>query len=31
MPHSYVSNLTHCIFSTKDRLPLINAELESRL
>src|SRR5437867_11799428 len=31
MPHSYVSNLMHCIFSTKDRFPLINAELESRL
>jgi putative transposase len=31
MPHSYVSNLTHCIFSTKDQMPLINAELESRL
>jgi putative transposase len=31
MPHSYVSNLTHCIFSTTDRMPLINAELESRL
>jgi len=31
MPHSYVSNLMHCIFITKDRMPLINAELESRL
>jgi REP element-mobilizing transposase RayT len=31
MPHSYVCNLTHCIFSTKDRMPLINADLESRL
>jgi len=31
MPHSYVSNLMHCIFSTKDRMPLVNAELESRL
>lgn len=31
MPHSYVSNLMHCIFSTKDRMPLIDAELESRL
>ena len=31
MPHSYVSNLMHCIFSTKDRFPFINAELESRL
>ena len=31
MPHSYVSKLMHCIFSTKDRLPLISAELELRL
>ena len=31
MPHSYVSNLMHCIFVTKDRFPLISAELESRL
>jgi REP element-mobilizing transposase RayT len=31
MPHSFVSNLMHCIFSTKDRMPLINAELELRL
>ena len=31
MPHSYVSNLMHCVFSTKERLPLISSELESRL
>ena len=31
MPHSYISNLMHCIFSTKDRMPLITPELESRL
>ncbi len=31
MPHSYVSNLMHCTFSTKDHYPLINTELESRL
>jgi putative transposase len=31
MPHSYVNNLMHCVFSTKDRLPMISPELESRL
>lgn len=31
MPHSYVSNLMHCVFSIKERLPLITPELESRL
>ena len=31
MSHSYVSNLMHCIFSTKDRCPAIDSELESRL
>ena len=31
MPHSYVSSLMHCVFSTKERLPLITPELESRL
>ena len=31
MPHSYVSNLMHCVFSTKERLPLITSELEARL
>ena len=31
MPHSYVSNLMHCVFSTKERLPFIAPKLESRL
>ena len=31
MSHSYVSNLMHCTFGTKDRYPFINSELESRL
>jgi putative transposase len=31
MSHAYVSNLMHCTFSTKDRYPLIDSELESRL
>src|SRR5260370_12113530 len=31
MAHSYVSNLMHCIFSTKERFPFIDANLESRL
>lgn len=31
MPHSYVSNLVHNIFSTKERFPFIDQELESRL
>ena len=31
MSHSYVSNLIHCTFSTKDRYPAIDSELESRL
>src|SRR5258706_1738002 len=31
MSHSYVSNLMHCTFSTKDRYPAIGSELESRL
>src|SRR2546423_14531974 len=31
MPHSYVSNLMHCIFSTKERFPFIDSKLESRL
>jgi putative transposase len=31
MPHSYVNNLMHCVFSTKERFPLIKPELESRL
>ncbi len=31
MSHSYVSNLMHCTFSTKERLPFIEPELETRL
>ena len=31
MSHSDVSNLMHCTFSTKDRYPAIDSELESRL
>jgi REP element-mobilizing transposase RayT len=31
MPHSFVSNYMHCVFSTKGRLPLITAELQPRL
>ena len=31
MPHSYVSNLVHYIFSTKERFPFIDQELEERL
>src|ERR1700682_6197893 len=31
MPHSYVSSLVHYIFSTKERFPLIDQDLESRL
>ncbi len=31
MSHAYVSNRMHCTFSTKDRYPFINSELESRL
>jgi putative transposase len=31
MSHSYVSNLMHCTFSTKDRYPAIDSDLESRL
>ena len=27
MSHSYVSNLMHCTFSTKERYPFINSEL----
>jgi putative transposase len=27
--HSYVSNLMHCTFSTKDRYPFIKSELET--
>jgi REP element-mobilizing transposase RayT len=31
MPHSYVSQLMHCVFSTKERRPLITPELLVRL
>lgn len=31
MSHSYVSSLMHCTFSTKDRHPVIDSDLESRL
>jgi hypothetical protein len=31
MSHSYVSNLMHCTFSTKERYQWIDADLESRL
>ena len=31
MSHSYVSNLMHCIFSTKNRYPFIDSDLENRL
>ena len=31
MSHSYVSNLMHCTFSTKDRYPAIDSDLESHL
>lgn len=31
MSHSYVSNLMHCTFSTKNRLPMFDSEFENRL
>ena len=31
MSHSYISNLMHCTFSAKERFPVIEPELESRL
>ncbi len=31
MPHSYVNNLVHYVFSTKERVSLIDQDLESRL
>lgn len=31
MSHSYVSNLMHCTFGTKDRYPFIDSQLESRV
>jgi putative transposase len=31
MSHSYTSALFHCVFSTKERRPIIHADLQSRL
>jgi REP-associated tyrosine transposase len=31
MPHSYVSSLNHCIFSTKERAPLLLPEMRENL
>lgn len=31
MPHSYVSQLMHCVFSTKERRPIITLDLQERL
>jgi putative transposase len=31
MPHTYASILMHCVFSTKERRRLIDAELQTRL
>ena len=31
MPYAYVCNLMHCTFSTKERYPWIDNELETRL
>jgi REP element-mobilizing transposase RayT len=31
MPHSYLSNLMHCVFSTKERRKLITPEMQQRL
>lgn len=31
MPHSYTSQLMHCVFSTKKRRPMITPDLQSRL
>ena len=31
MSHSYVSQLMHCVFSTKERRPFITPELQTRL
>lgn len=31
MSHAYVFNLMHCVFGTKERAPLIDADLEARL
>jgi len=31
MSHSFINSLHHCVFSTKERRPLITPELQSRL
>jgi putative transposase len=31
MPHTYVSELIHCVFSTKQRRNLISAEVQPQL
>lgn len=31
MPHSYLSNLMHCVFSTKERRKFITPEMQQRL
>jgi putative transposase len=31
MSHSFISQLLHCVFSTKNRLPMITPELQTRL
>jgi REP element-mobilizing transposase RayT len=31
MPHTYTSLLVHCVFSTKDRRPIISEEVQPRL
>ena len=31
MPHTYANNIVHCVFSTKDRRPLIPAERTAEL
>lgn len=31
MPHSFVSALFHCVWSTKERRPLISSEIQERL
>ncbi len=31
MAHTYISNLMHCVWSTKDRRKLISADLQQRL
>jgi REP-associated tyrosine transposase len=31
IPHTYTSLLVHCVFSTKDRRPLITEEMQPRL